>query len=274
MPVKVSVVTSVLNAEGTIASCCWSVARQLTEWHSGRIELEHVLIDGASRDDTVRRAKGFQTVSKIVSEPDRGMYCGMNKGLRYATGDIIAILNADDFYLSEDTIVRVVETMEQKDVDTCYGNVIYVNAAVPDQIHRVWHSGPYRRKRFLHGWMPPHPAFFVRRECYERYGLYREDMSTAADYELMLRLLMREQVSSCWIPDLWVAMRSGGLSNASVMARLRANRMDRSAWRMNGLKSRPWTAWIKPARKLPQYLRRQSQDAEQRLAAFWGAFGR
>ena len=119
---------------------------------------------------------------------------------------------------------------------------------------RHWQSGAFKRDRFKWGWMPPHPTFFVRRSVYERFGLFRLDMGSAADYELMLRLLFRHRITAAYIPEVLVRMRAGGVSNASLANRLRANRMDRLAWAVNGLAPYPWTLMLKPLRKLPQFL--------------------
>lgn len=251
---KVSIVTPTFKAAKTLLTCCESVSRQCRMTAKGTpIEVEHILVDGKSEDGSVEIAQGFGTIKKILSEPDYGVYDGMNKGVRLADGDVIGILNADDFYVTRDVLSMVVDALEHSGAETCYGNVVYVDPQKPTRSRRVWHAGRFRRARFYHGWMPPHPAFFVRRSCYERFGLFRLDMGTAADYELMLRLLVREKVSCVWVPNLWVAMRAGGASNASWRSHLEANRMDRRAWRVNGLIPTPGFRIKKPARKVAQF---------------------
>jgi glycosyltransferase len=121
------------------------------------------------------------------------------------------------------------------------------------KIVRYWQSGPYNPKKFYHGWMPPHPTFFVRRSVYEKYGLFNIDLGTAADYELMLRFLLKHRTRCTYIPEVLVCMRVGGASNRSLAARLKANRMDRKAWEVNGLRPYPWTIAMKPLRKIPQW---------------------
>jgi glycosyltransferase len=138
-------------------------------------------------------------------------------------------------------------------VDACYGDLCYVDRADPSRVVRYWRAGEFGPRRFANGWMPPHPTFFVRRSMYEQHGLYREDLGTAADYEMMLRLLVKHRVRVAYIPRVLVHMRSGGASNASLAARLRANRMDRAAWRVNGLRPYPWTTLAKPLRKVGQW---------------------
>jgi glycosyltransferase len=124
------------------------------------------------------------------------------------------------------------------------------------RVVRYWRSGHHHPNLFYRGWMPPHPAFFAKRECYARLGGYRLDLGTSADYELMLRFLLKGGVRAAYVPEVLVCMRTGGLSNVTWKARWRANRMDRRAWEVNGLRPRPWTLLMKPLRKLPQWWRR------------------
>ena len=121
---------------------------------------------------------------------------------------------------------------------------------------RYWKSGEYNPRKFYWGWMVPHPTFFVRREVYEKYGLFNLELGTAADYKLMLRFLLKHKISCIYIPEVLVTMRVRGVSNSSWVNRIRANRMDRKAWEVNGLKPYPWTLWMKPIRKMPQWFLR------------------
>ena len=155
-----------------------------------------------------------------------------------------------------DVLQQVSEAFENPSVDACYGDLCYVDDRQPSKIVRYWRAGEYSPGRFRHGWMPPHPTFFVRRETYEKLGLYRTDLGTAADYELMLRFLLRRRINVQYLPQVLVHMRAGGASNASWKARLAANRMDRKAWQLNGLRPRPWTFIAKPARKIGQWWNR------------------
>ena len=136
------------------------------------------------------------------------------------------------------------------------GDLVYVDANDTDRVVRYWRSGDFALHKFYWGWMPPHPTFFVRREVYERCGLFNPDLGTAADYELMLRFLVRYKITSAYLSEIIIKMRSGGASNASLINRLRANRMNRMAWKVNGLRPYPWTLWMKPLRKIPQYFRK------------------
>jgi glycosyltransferase involved in cell wall biosynthesis len=191
-------------------------------------------------------------IARIVSEPDSGVYHAITKGIVLATGDVIGTLNADDFFAHGEVLAKVAEVFEDPAVDSCYGDLDYVDPADPARVVRRWRSGAYDVRRFYWGWMPPH--FFVRPRIYEKYGGFKPSFGTAADYELMVRLLVKHKISSVYIPAILVKMRTGGLSNISWMNRLRANRMDRKAWHENGLKPLPFTHILKPLSKAGQYV--------------------
>jgi glycosyltransferase involved in cell wall biosynthesis len=245
---------------GTLADCIHSVASQ-------SIDVEHILIDGGSKDGTLGIAEAnSHHLALVVSEPDQGVYDAMNKGIRRATGEIIGILNADDVYDSDQTLSKVLDVFAREDVGACYGDLVYVDRHDLNKVTRYWKSGRFAPKKFHWGWMPPHPTFFVRREVYERYGLFRLDMGSAADYELMLRFLIKHRIAVGYVPEILVRMRAGGVSNVSIDNRLRANRMDRLAWSVNDLRPYPWTTILKPARKLGQWFSRPSLSGQSQIA--------
>lgn len=192
--------------------------------------------------------------SRIISEKDNGLYDALNKGIRFASGDVVGMLHADDFYAGADVLEQVAEVFRNPEVYACYGDLLYVNRSNDQtRVVRYWRSGAFNHKRFYWGWMPPHPTFFVRKSVYEKYGLFNLNLGTAADYELMLRFLVRHRIITAYIPEVLVHMRTGGMSNASVNNRLKANRMDRKAWEINGLEPYTWTIFLKPIRKIPQW---------------------
>jgi glycosyltransferase involved in cell wall biosynthesis len=246
--VKVTIITVCYNAEQTIADCIRSVASQ------DYFDIEHLIVDGASTDGTLKRIResGFDT-SHLVSEPDKGIYDAMNKGLRKASGQVIGILNADDFYADPQVISDVVKTFQSEDCMCTYGDLEYVSFHQPEKVVRKWHSGPYQRENFRWGWMPPHPSFFVKAELYERLGGFRLDLGTAADYELMLRFLYVNRLKTSYLSRVLVKMRAGGASNQTLSRRLEANRYDRKAWKVNNLKPNLLTLWLKPIRKISQF---------------------
>jgi glycosyltransferase len=153
----------------------------------------------------------------------------------------------------EGVLQAVIDAFSDAEVDAVYGDLVYIDRINTSGIVRQWRAGEFSRRKMYNGWMPPHPTFFVRREYFEKYGLYRLDLGTAADYELMLRFLLVHKVRVKYIPRVLVNMRAGGASNVSLRARWDANRMDRKAWQVNGLKPYPWTLWAKPMRKLGQW---------------------
>ena len=245
---KLSIITVVRNGETTLASCLDSVLCQ------DDVDVEYILIDGASTDSTMRIISQYEEkLAHVVSEPDEGFYDAINKGMKLATGDVIGILNADDFYPSTDVLKKVIQVFKDSENDACYGDLRYVDSENTNRIIRNWQSGSYNSQNFYHGWMPPHPTFFVRRSVYEKHGLFNLDMGTAADYEIMLRFLLKNKIKAVYIPKVLVHMRTGGMSNATIWNRLKANRMDRKAWRINGLRPYPWTLMAKPLRKIMQW---------------------
>ncbi len=245
---KVSIITVVYNSQYTIGQAMSSVLSQ------NYPDVEYILVDGKSTDGTLDIIRSYTNGKiKYVSEPDKGMYDAMNKGLALASGDIIGILNADDFYSHDQVITQIVDTFISKKVDSVYGDLIYVDALNINKIIRYWHSGNYKEGDFLKGWMPPHPTFFVRKDIYAKYHAFDVRLKSAADYELMLRFLHKYKISVAYIPEVLVTMRVGGKSNASLTNRLKANQEDRLAWTLNRLKPHPFTLFLKPIRKIRQY---------------------
>jgi glycosyltransferase involved in cell wall biosynthesis len=247
MSCKFSIITATYNNASTVADCLDCVKSQ-----GGHIE--HIIVDGVSSDSTLEIVKRYSHVSKVISGRDRGIYDAMNKGLAMATGKVVGILNADDFYANERVLAKVAEVFADPAIDSCYGDLVYVNPDDTGKIIRHWRSGSFNRQSFYWGWMPPHPTFFVRRQLYENYGMFNLNLGSAADYELMLRFLFKHKITTAYIPEVLVKMRAGGISNATLKNRLEANRMDRVAWKINGLKPFPWTLYLKPLRKIWQYI--------------------
>lgn len=246
---KISIVTVSYNAQTTIVDTISSVARQSYP------DVEHIIVDGGSTDATIELVKSNSTrVVKLISERDNGLYDAMNKGIACATGDIIGFLNADDLYSDEQVLSRVANVFKDTTIEACYGDLVYVAADNTQRIVRTWRAGKFARKKMYNGWMPPHPTFFVRRDCYLRNDWYRTDMGSSADYELMLRYILCCKIKVVYVPYTLVCMRAGGISNATFRNRIRAHAMDWKAWRANGLLPFPWSLPFKPLRKLLQWL--------------------
>lgn len=244
---KVSIITVSLNAAKTISATLSSVASQTYP------DIEHIVVDGGSTDGTQDVVKGFQHVAKFISETDNGLYVAMNKGLTLSTGEIVVILNADDFYAHAGIIDKVVTCFKEKQVDAVYGDLVYVNADYT-KIIRKWNAGSFNRNQFYQGWMVPHPTFFVKRECYEKWGYFDTSLKYAADYELMLRFMFKNNIKNNYLPETLVIMKSGGKSNSSIFNRYYINREDRRAWDINDLQPHLFTLILKPLRKLTQYI--------------------
>jgi glycosyltransferase involved in cell wall biosynthesis len=253
---KISVITATWNSASTVRDTLQSVATQ--EYP----DIEHIIMDGRSTDATLDIVGQFPHVAKLVSEKDKGIYDAMNKGIAHATGEIIGILNSDDFYMNGSVLSHVARVFEHSGCGAVYGDLLYVDPADTNKIIRYWRSGAYRKGAFKWGWMPPHPTFFVRRDVYEQYGTFNLNLGTAADYELMLRFVHKYGVHMVYLPEVLVRMRNGGASSASVGARWRANRRDREAWRVNGLKPFWFTVYLKPLRKLRQYVTRYHHNTD------------
>ena len=245
---KVSIITTTFNSAATLHHNLISVARQSHPF------IEHIIIDNCSSDATLEIVKGYPHVASVISEKDQGIYDAMNKGIKRATGDIIGILNSDDYLASADTIAQIVAAFANTSTDAVYGNLVYVNNKRPDKIQRIWTAGGYNPQLFYRGWMLPHPTFYVRRYVYERYGLYDTSFRFAADYEMILRLLLRHNINVAPIRQVLVYMLAGGSGNKNLGTRVAVNLEDRRAWRVVGLTPRWYTLYAKPLRKLWQYV--------------------
>jgi len=229
---KISVITVCFNSQATLQKAIDSVASQRG------VEVEHIVIDGGSHDATVdiiqRNAK---RLAHFVSEPDNGVYHAMNKGLKLATGEIIAFLNSDDVYSHPKVLELVSRRMQEEALDALYGNVEFFHPGNPDRVVRTYDSGRFRPSRIGWGWMPAHPALFVRQSIYQRFGHFREDYKIAGDYEFVARIFKDRQMKSAHVDQVLVRMQTGGLSTAGLRATYLLNREILQACRENGIRS-------------------------------------
>ncbi len=247
---RISIITVCYNSADTIEATIQSVIAQDYK------NIEYIIIDGGSTDKTLEIVNCYQrNITRIVSEKDEGIYFAINKGVALATGDIVALLHADDFYANNTVISTVVNAFQQNKVDTVYGDLQYVDRFQSEKVIRNWKAGAYSVDLFLKGWMPPHPTFFVRRACYTAFGAYNTVLTSSADYELILRLLYKHRCSIFYIPEVLVKMRVGGQSNKSLMNRIHANLEDKKAWKLNDLKPHLLTFIRKPLSKLGQFFK-------------------
>ena len=246
---KVSIITACYNSAATIGSCIRSVLEQSYS------SIEHIIVDGDSSDRTMQIVRDHSDqVATIISEPDDGIYDAINKGIANCTGEVIGLLHSDDIFPNEYVIERIASVFEKEGVDAVYGDLQYVDRLETDQVIRNWRSRIHEPGLFLKGWMPAHPTFYVRKQVYDRFGLYNTAFQISADYEFMLRVIHKHQIRTSYIPEVLVKMRVGGESNTSISNRLRANKEDRLAWKINGLRSGLFTTIRKPLSKLHQWL--------------------
>ncbi|MCF7888335.1 MAG: glycosyltransferase [Candidatus Omnitrophica bacterium] len=246
---KISIITVSYNSQDTIEDTIRSVLAQSYK------DIEYIIVDGRSSDNTLDIVDKYKDkISNIISEEDSGIYDAMNKGIRAATGDIVGILNSDDLYINTKAISTVVKTIKDKEVDCCWGDLVYVNKYNADKVIRYWKSSEFKEGLFKIGWMPPHPSFFVKREVYDKFGVFDLNFPISADYELMLRFLERHKIEGCYIPEILVKMREGGNSRPSLINTFRANRECHRAQRKNGLKLNSFLIIKKPLSKIKQFL--------------------
>ncbi|MDP2894012.1 MAG: glycosyltransferase family 2 protein [Sulfurimonas sp.] len=206
---KISIITVVWNNKKTIKDAIESVLGQTYK------DIEYIIIDGASSDGTVDVVKCYgDKISKFVSEPDRGLYDAMNKGVALATGDVVGILNSDDFYIDNGVIERVMKEFEKSQVDSVFADLVYVKSDNLNKVVRYYDSSHFTPQRFAYGWMPAHPTFFVRRWVYEKYGLFRTDLKIAADFDILARFLYTYKISYSYMKEVLVKMRLGGVSTS------------------------------------------------------------
>jgi glycosyltransferase involved in cell wall biosynthesis len=246
---KISIITVTFNSAATIEQTIQSVLNQSYP------NIEYIIIDGLSTDATLEIISRYKTkIRHVISEKDKGLYDALNKGLKLATGEYTGIIHSDDFYIDAEVIANVMKTFLTSNTDGVYGDLYYVDAIDTDKIVRKWKSGIYKRNHFKWGWMPPHPALFLKRDCYVKFGYFSDQLKSAADYELMLRMIHKYQIQLAYLPNYLVKMRVGGMSNKSIKNRLRANQEDAKAWTMIGLKPYFFTKWLKPIRKIWQFI--------------------
>jgi glycosyltransferase len=247
---KISIITVGFNCKNTLEDCIKSVLSQ------NYPDVEYIIIDGGSTDGTLDVIKKYKNdIAYFVSEPDKGIYDAMNKGIKAATGDIIGILNSDDVYADNEILQSVAACIFEKKVDSCYGDLFYVTANDMDRKVRYWKAGSFNKNNFIRGWMPPHPTFFVRRSVYEQFGLFNLNFPLAADYELMLRFLYKYDVSTYYIPQCLVRMRTGGACKPGLLNTFNNMIENYRAWRVNDLKPNPLTFIMKPLHKTSQFLK-------------------
>ena len=247
---KISIITICYNSAETIEDTLKSVINQ------NYPNIEYIIIDGLSKDGTLAIVNQYKNdIDKIVSEKDKGLFDALNKGIEAATGDIIGFLHSDDIFENDNVLTDISNVFKHNKIDASYSDLVYVDKYNTKKIIRNWISGEYKEDFFYKGWMLPHPTFYVRKEIYKNYGNFNLKLKHAADYEIMLRFIHKHKIKLGYLPQTTVRMRVGGVSNGDLKNRIKANREDKMAWRINGLKPKSYTLLFKPLSKIGQYLK-------------------
>lgn len=250
MPVKISIITATFNSANTVIDAIESINCQTYD------NIEHIIIDGGSKDDTVNVVKQRgKRVAIIISEPDKGIYDALNKGIDVATGDIIGFMHSDDILYDNQVIEKIANVFSSCDVGSVYGDLEYVQKDDTNKVVRKWISGNYKLDKVKSGWMPPHPTFYMKRENYKKLGGFNLEYSIAADYDSILRYLFKYKISTAYIPEVLVKMRVGGASNRSIANIIQKSKEDRLALKSNNI---PWlkALLMKNLTKIPQFFKK------------------
>ena len=231
---KISLITITFNSAKTLSDTIKSVFKQTYP------DIEYIIVDGASKDNTIAIIKNYEYVFKDkikwISEPDKGLYDAMNKGIQMATGDVIGILNSDDFFTSNHILQQVSDAFEKNNnIDAVYGDIHFVNPNNLEKCVRYYSSKVFKRSLMRLGFMPAHPSFYMRKACFEKYGLYKTDYKIAADFEFLLRVIFKYKIRTQYIPVDMVTMRTGGASTSGIKSHIKIMKEHLRAFRENGI---------------------------------------
>jgi len=241
---KISIITISFNAKATVDKTLNSVANQLYK------NFQHIIVDGGSEDSTVEICNSFPHVSKIISEPDRGIYDAFNKGIRNSTGEIMGFLNSDDSFYDENSLQYIYNAFDDN-TDCIFGDLIYTDKN--ENIKRVWKGSAFKKGAFKKGWMPAHPTFYCRRSVYEELGLYDDSFKIAGDFELMLRFLEKHNIRSKYIPKTLVNMKIGGASNNGIKSKLDILKEEFRAYNQNEISVNKLSYILNKAKKIKEF---------------------
>lgn len=247
--IKISIITVVYNGEKYIEDTIVSVLRQTYN------NIEYIIIDGQSTDNTINIINKYKdSISTIISEKDNGLYDAMNKGIKISSGDIIGILNADDFFIDVSLIEKIATIFStNNNIDILYSDLVFVDRDNKNKIVRTWKSGV--KQQFKSGWHPPHPTMFIKKDMYEKFGYFNLNFKISADYELMLRFIEKNNARLFYLPQTTIKMRAGGYSNKNIKNIIIANLEVLKAWKTNGFKT-PFSVFLlKPLKKIKQLFR-------------------
>jgi glycosyltransferase len=253
---NISIITATYNSAETIQETIESVLSQ------NDCDIEYVVVDGQSNDGTLdiikKNESRFNGRMQWISEPDKGIYDALNKGIRLVTGDIIGFLHSDDVFASPSVINTIQEVFEKTNADVVYGDLIYVDQKNPEKVLRYWRSQPFSSSLLLRGWMPAHPTVFMKKEIYEQHGGFDLSFSISADYDFLLRVFQDNSLRSVYLPQVITKMRLGGTSNKTIRNIVIKSKEDYWALRKNGFSHAGWILAMKNISKLTQFLKRKS----------------
>jgi glycosyltransferase len=247
---KISIITVTYNSASTIRDTLESVASQTYP------NIEHIIIDGLSNDNTLEIIKEYPHVARVISEKDKGIYDAMNKGVGVATGEVIGILNSDDIFASDMTIQDIINILKNSAIKAVYGNIEYFKGDNYEKVTRLWKTKSYYHTFFEDGEVPPHPSLFVRKVVYDSIGMYYPNFKIASDYEFMLRMLKVHNYKSFFLDKVIVKMRVGGVSTSGIKSYIQSTKELRKVWEMNGYRYPLRLYFIRPLKKIRQLLLR------------------
>lgn len=241
---KISIITISYNAKVTIEKTLKSVATQSFK------NIEHIIVDGGSKDGTLEICKNYHHIAKIISEPDKGVYDAFNKGLKIANGEIIGFLNSDDIFYDENSLKTIVDGFD-KNIDAVFGNLKFYNNK---KITRKWISKPFKKGAFKKAWMPPHPTFYCRKSIYNEHGFYNDSFKIAGDFELMLRFIELYKIKTKFINKNLIKMKAGGISNSGLMSKIIILNEEFKAFRINKISLNKISYILNKAIKIKEFL--------------------
>lgn len=244
----ISLITVCYNSANTITKTLQSVKDQTF------LNIEYIVVDGNSKDNTLELVNGFPNISKVISEPDKGMYDALNKGIKLASGDYIGILNADDVLHTQNTIKELTDEIKKDELDLYYGDIRFIHPDNLNKTIRYYSAKNWDPSKFKWGYMPPHPSVYIKKEIFEIYGDYKLDYKISADYELLVRFIHKNNVSCRYIPQLMVDMMPGGISNKSIYSRYLLNKEIVKACADNGIQTNLLMLALKYFSKMFEYL--------------------
>lgn len=245
---KVSIITATYNSAATLSDTLASLEAQTYS------NIEYIIVDGASKDETVELARSqCSRIAKLVSEPDKGIYDALNKGISLATGDIVGFLHSDDILAYPEAIEDLVSCFSSGNHDAIYADLDYVSKDDIQKVIRHWVSGSFDERKLAWGWMPPHPTFYMKKELYEKFGGFNLSYPIAADYDSVLRYLKSNALKVAYNSNVLIKMRVGGASNNSIKNVIRKIKEERLIMKKNGL-FYPYALIMKRLSKIHQFL--------------------